>query len=43
MIKKASKGPKTPSEAFISASLGNPFSWLSPRKLRVKSDRFLIC
>jgi hypothetical protein len=38
IIKKASKGHKTPSEAFTSASFGNPLSWLSPRRLRVKSD-----
>jgi hypothetical protein len=36
--KKASKGHKTPSEAFISASSGNPLSWYSPRKLRVKRN-----
>jgi hypothetical protein len=35
---KASKGYKTPSEAFKLASFGNPLSWLSPSKLRVESD-----
>jgi hypothetical protein len=39
--KKTSKGYKSPSEAFISASSGNPLSWLSPRKLRFKVPDFL--
>jgi hypothetical protein len=39
--KKASMGYKTPSEAFTLAFSDNPFSLLSPRKVRVKSDRFL--
>jgi hypothetical protein len=36
-IKKPPKGIKTLG-GFIVASLPNPFSWLSPRKLRVKRD-----
>jgi hypothetical protein len=32
---------KNPIEAFISASSGNPLSWLSPRRLRVNTDQFL--
>jgi len=36
--KKAPKGHNSPSEAFTSAFSGNPFSLLSPRKVRVKSD-----
>jgi hypothetical protein len=39
--KKASMGYKTPSEAFTLAFSDNPSSLLSPRKVRVKSDRFL--
>jgi hypothetical protein len=36
--KKASKRHKNPLEANASASSGNPLSWLSPRKLKVKSE-----
>ena len=36
--KKAPERHKTHSEAFTSASSGNPLSWLSPRSLRVKND-----
>jgi hypothetical protein len=39
--KKPLKGIKRHLEAFSSASSGNPLSWLSPRKLRVKSYGFL--
>jgi len=39
---KAPEG-RTPSEAFISASSGNPFSWFSPRKLRVKPFECEYC
>jgi hypothetical protein len=34
--KKASKGYEKPSEAFTLAFSDNPFSLLSPRKVRVK-------
>ena len=36
------KGHKTLSEAFTSASFGNPLTWLSPRKLRVNSELFFL-
>jgi hypothetical protein len=36
--KRASNG-NTPPEDITSASSGNPFSWFSPRRLRVKNQR----